>query len=370
MAWLQRRLKQSKVWYICTRVDGKIKKKSCKTHDEVLARSILKEFEAYELKRNLEDTFGDFKSIERIEVQTRKKIAIASVVSFWEQYRDSKSWEKKGRKGQGVVLSYYNHFLRWCNNKHSERRYINELNSQIALEYLNGLGCSNNTKNKYLSNLKMLWKTILIPADLDSNIWDKVPRFKIHKEDKIIKLPFNEKQIKLLIDKAPVYFWKIAIKIAMLSGLRFGDICMLQWEELNETNCCIKLDPNKTKEYGTGILFSIPRNIMNELFSLPQTNSFIFPDIAKKYQTVDGIRYFTQLMKECNIDDKNARGQKVLSFHSLRHAFITIAINRGVSKDEVRETVGHTDIIMTDNYNHNLAKTEKIMNKMRDLVEC
>ncbi len=117
MAWLAQRKKRSNLWYLCTRVNGKIKFKSCKTHDETLARSLLKEFEAFELKRSLENSFGNFESIQNVQSNIIKHINICDVITYWAKYRDNQTWQKKSKKGQGVVLSYYNSFVRWCEKK-------------------------------------------------------------------------------------------------------------------------------------------------------------------------------------------------------------------------------------------------------------
>ena len=45
------------------------------------------------------------------------------------------------------------------------------------------------------------------------------------------------------------------------------------------------------------------------------------------------------------------------SYHSLRHAFVTSAISRGVPAPIVRALVGHATAAMTDRYSHISAET-------------
>jgi len=172
---------------------------------------------------------------------------------------------------------------------------------------------------------------------------------------------------------------KLGIFIAMLTGIRIGELCALKWENvdleqgtifINETMQRVKMTDNSSKRK-TKIIIDTPKSPAsirrlpipeilvatlrrfkadNDFFVLTNTKKYIEPRV---YQ-----RQFKSYLEACSIRDYN--------FHVLRHTFATMAIAKGVDIKTLSVLLGHTDVSFTmkryvhPNMEHKRLQIEKL----------
>jgi len=172
---------------------------------------------------------------------------------------------------------------------------------------------------------------------------------------------------------------KLGIIVAMLTGIRIGELCALKWENIdlnsevitiNKTMQRIK-DMDSNKKSKTKIIIDAPKSdssireipvpeiLLRKLekfkandntYLLTNTTNYIEPRI---YQ-----RHFKSYLAESDIKDNN--------FHTLRHTFATMAIAKGVDIKTVSLLLGHTDVSFTmkryvhPNLEHKRTQIEKL----------
>jgi len=172
---------------------------------------------------------------------------------------------------------------------------------------------------------------------------------------------------------------KLGIIVAMLTGIRIGELCALKWGNIdlnseaiiiNKTMQRIK-DTDSTKISKTKIIIDAPKSdssireipvpeiLLRKLekfkandntYLLTNTTNYIEPRI---YQ-----RHFKSYLAESDIKDNN--------FHTLRHTFATMAIAKGVDIKTVSLLLGHTDVSFTmkryvhPNLEHKRTQIEKL----------
>ena len=170
---------------------------------------------------------------------------------------------------------------------------------------------------------------------------------------------------------------KLGIIIAMLTGIRIGELCALTWKDIdlergiifiNKTMQRIKSVGTKAK---TKIIIDIPKSIASiraipipeillallkmfksddSFYVLTNTKKYIEPRV---YQ-----RHFKRFLEACNIPD--------YKFHTLRHTFATMAISIGMDIKTLSITLGHTDVSFTmkryvhPNIEHRRTQIEKL----------
>ena len=172
---------------------------------------------------------------------------------------------------------------------------------------------------------------------------------------------------------------KLGIIIAMLTGLRIGELCALKWENIDLENGAIFIDKtiqrikstDTTVKAKTRIIIDAPKSIAsiraiptplvlltllkgfqasNSSYVLTNTTKFIEPRV---YQ-----RHFKGYLKACNV-----RSHK---FHALRHTFATMAISKGIDIKTLSMLLGHTDVSFTmrryvhPNMEHKRIQIEKL----------
>ena len=67
--------------------------------------------------------------------------------------------------------------------------------------------------------------------------------------------------------------------------------------------------------------------------------------------------------------ERRRRAVKVYGFHSLRHTFVTLALEAGVEIGAVQQAAGHGSVAMTDHYSHSQVAGRQVTELLPSLVE-
>lgn len=153
----------------------------------------------------------------------------------------------------------------------------------------------------------------------------------------------------------------LGILISLYSGLRIGELCSLQWNDINLKKSIISI--NKTvqriyvkdfKESKSKIIITTPKTknanreipVSKEFIELLKkfrgnNNEYILSGSEKLIEPRTYRKYFDKVLKEIKINHTN--------FHSLRHTFATNCISLGVDYKTVSELLGHANVNITLN---------------------
>lgn len=172
---------------------------------------------------------------------------------------------------------------------------------------------------------------------------------------------------------------KMGMMIAILTGIRLGELCALKWENVDLENGIIYIDKTIQRvavnesfvKAKTKIIIDTPKtaasirtiplpliliNVLNrfkgdsDTYVLTNTLKYIEPRI---YQ-----RHFKTHLKACRIKDNH--------FHTLRHTFATMGIARGMDIKTLSILLGHSDVSFTmktyvhPNLEHKRMQIEKL----------
>ena len=202
------------------------------------------------------------------------------------------------------------------------------------------------------------------------------PRIRYVKEEqKNMRVLSVDEQLQLttyLNSNTDIY--KLGILIALYTGIRVGELCALQWDDItdeyiqiNKTMMRIKTDNGKT-----GIKIGSPKSESSKrLIPTPQC---LLP-LIRQYRnsgyvlSTDKLNYteprlmqikFEKMIKECGLDKTN--------FHALRHTFATRCIEAGVDIKTLSEILGHSDVKTTLNrYVHSSFELKQKSMKLLEL---
>ena len=153
----------------------------------------------------------------------------------------------------------------------------------------------------------------------------------------------------------------LGILISLYSGLRIGELCSLQWNDINLKKSLISI--NKTvqriyvkdfEESKSKIIITTPKTknanreipVSKEFIELLKkirgnNNEYILSGSEKLIEPRTYRKYFDKVLKEIKINHIN--------FHSLRHTFATNCISLGVDYKTVSELLGHANVNITLN---------------------
>ena len=220
---------------------------------------------------------------------------------------------------------------------------VRAVGDDMAERYAKHLGIyAANTYNKHLNTLTAVWKAIGRTRGL-GNPWQDLPR---RRADTHVRRALTDAEIAKIIDAAEGEY-KALIIIGARTGLRLGDACQLKWSAF-ESDAPVALPGEALKQ---------------ELERVTQRHrgaeGFIMPEIAARYaRDPSGVsdwvgRYFKRAGLKTSAKEKGwSKARPDASYHSLRHTFVTRAIEAGVAAPIVRALVGHNTAAMTDRYTH------------------
>jgi integrase len=181
------------------------------------------------------------------------------------------------------------------------------------------------------------------------------------------KEAFTPEETKKLIETASGD-WRGVIMVGFYTGLRLQDCANLCWREIDFESHVLRVVPRKTaRRKGAaenGVVIPMHPELEAFILSLPASDepeAPVFPSLSGMSSSGrSGLSMaFSRLMNRAGVTSavlregsKAGRTIRAKSFHSFRHAFLSIMQNKGVSAEIRKQLAGHSDIAMTQIYSH------------------
>jgi integrase len=250
--------------------------------------------------------------------------------------------------------------------------------------------CADKLKNGFRSGTVRLMYRILHVALKDAvrkkrlalNVCDAVdlPRLIQHEIQ-----PLTMEQAQKLLDAARQSRLECLLTVAIVTGMRLGELLALRWSEINLTRGILQVRHTVNLIKGFGITESEPktesskRSIILPPFVIDalvqhrasqnearikagakwQELGLVFPNTQGGYFRRPKLHtMYKKLLKEAGLPD--------IRFHDLRHSAATIFLSMGIHPKIVQEVLGHSDITLTLSvYSHVLpSMQQEAMNRM------
>ena len=208
---------------------------------------------------------------------------------------------------------------------------------------------------------------------IKSNPVMAVKPFKAGPLEKTARRAFTLKEIKNMHAKAPDDFWRFAILAGFYTGLRLGDLICLPWGAVDFNAGFIRTVMRKTHKTVAIPMAAPVRAMLRNLYvkaHKPQPNDFVWPTEAKLYQEQGSSPFSAQFYEEMLLplglvpardyqkQDRKAGPFRLseVSFHCLRHSFVSALKLSGGSQSVAKELAGHGSDMMNDLYTHTPEK--------------
>ena len=163
--------------------------------------------------------------------------------------------------------------------------------------------------------------------------------------------------------------WRDFFQTELMTGLRRGEICGLQWSDFDEEGgtlkVCRTLHSQRKGEYTVGETKTgkgmrtilLPKTVADILRrrKADTISQWIFPDPVKPEDPVNpGSAYLHMktLLRRAGLPS--------IRFHDLRHSCASLLYAHGVSLKEIQEWLGHSDISTTSNIYTHLDYSSKV----------
>ena len=193
---------------------------------------------------------------------------------------------------------------------------------------------------------------------------------KAYHKEKIKGILSIEERERIIYTEIKDYYSRLAVLLGLLCGMRRGEVRGLQWGDISDGIITVRHnwvdgDGIKSPKRKGGLiqentrLVPMPKviaDLVNVIIAITRykaPDDFVIQSAKRKGVPVSA-KYFDHALKRelegmgISLEDQNARN---LSFHSLRHSFVTLGRLAGVSDLEIQALAGHGPRMM-QNYSH------------------
>jgi integrase len=323
-------------WFIDFRFNGKRFRKNSPENSRIGARA----YEAFSLQQLS-------RGINPFEKEIEKKIMTLKDFSLkWIELYARNNNKISGVKGK---LSIFNtHLIPFMGNKK-----LNEITSFLIEEYKASAlkkGLCNKTVNCHITVLNTCLTHAVEWNELETK--PNIKRLKVVQQ-KFDFLTFEESEMLINVSRG---IWKEMILFALHTGMRYGEIRAIRWQDINWEK---KLITVKNAFYRD--IFGATKSnkeryvpISPTLFELMEkkkrSRGFIFSDKAEKHLKENLPRQALRRIIE-KTELKKANGRKI-GWHAFRHTFASQLAMRGAPLSAIQQLLGHSNIQTTMRYAH------------------
>jgi site-specific recombinase XerD len=238
-------------------------------------------------------------------------------------------------------------------------KYMHQINSEDISNYLNQRRetCNDTTINIHIKILKAFFHRAQESNYIYSDWYKKIRRNKIPERTRI---PISKNDINVIIEDAAEPVMKEIIMYGYMTGARRSEIINQTWENIDFRNMEIKISNTDTFHTKSKENRLIPINntlaeMLREKFYREQIINrmeYVFRYHDRKINAEHVTKYFRKILKRNGFD-------KRVTFHSLRHSFISNLISSGTDINTVKELAGHSDITTTAQYIHTTSELKR-----------
>jgi len=145
--------------------------------------------------------------------------------------------------------------------------------------------------------------------------------------------------------------------LSLHTGMRFGEIANLIWQDIDFENELIRIkDPKNTTNR---IAYMTPEiKAMLKAKRQGKPNELVFKDRnGGRIQTIS--KAFNEAIKALGLNDGVEDRRDKVIFHTLRHTFASWLAIQGTPIYTIKELLGHKSLVMTERYSHLLPGVQR-----------
>lgn len=357
-----------KYWYARWMVSGKVYSRStkCTADQRGEAEKRLQEFmlpykARTEIER-LEIVKAKIATQERIIEDDESRKRRVPVYDILDTYRE----RGFGQDSSDSTVRHYEYFFErlygWIRKRRHNYEWMDEISVPDAEEYLADLRKHHGARS-YNVNLK-LFKWVWTQLKAKKNVWADFPCRKVEPST---RRELSREEIRKIFDRLDesrkkAYNWdlRLLVELGMMTGMRLGDCCHLKWSEIDfEKNLIVKY-PHKTIKSQRQITVPIHPTLRKELENAygkrEEGEEYVMPYLKHQYECRSVSARIRQLFVDAGLKtcERRADGswKPIVSFHSLRHSFVSLCAQNNMPQNMVMSLVGHSTPRMTSKYYH------------------
>lgn len=275
----------------------------------------------------------------------RQGIPVSTIWSVYEDWFNGKR-KKVSRATWTNTRNETERLMKWCADRKAAD--ISDVSVGLARQYVAHIstGRSNKTVRNIVLGLSKVWTAVGQIHPAVHNPWQAACP---DDDGSSVRRPdFTDDQADAVLAAAKElgHDWHLASMIALYTGLRYGDIAMLQWEKVDFGERTITTTPHKTKD-SSGVEVTIP--LAEPLYALLKGGGegFVLPEHGVRYATRSRLPVqFSKVLERAGLKGT------AHTFHSWRHTANSRMAEAGVPSEVRQMLCGWTSDEMAKHYDH------------------
>lgn len=203
-------------------------------------------------------------------------------------------------------------------------------------------GLSDRTINACISQLRFFTMYVLHKS------WDST-QLPLRKFDTYLPFVPTKQEVFTLIDSFEDIKPKAMTALMYSSGLRIGEVCRMQYEDVSRKQMTIHIPKSKSRSDRYAILSENALEILTRYwYESGKPTGYLFPKQRNTDKPIDTF----YLSRHIHLQEKALGWDKRITCHSLRHAFGTHLYEAGADLLTIKELLGHKSLASTMIYIH------------------
>jgi len=345
--------KKNGKWWVDFTADGRRHRQSTGTANRKLAEAWMENIQTARRMPTFESAVEVLKLLYSKPVEGR--IPIDATHEAYE--RMAKAIGKTmSAKSAGLRRNAIERFVKWMHEKRPTVRTVEAVNGPIAAAYAEKLaqdGLKTKTRRNTIGELSATWNVLEKVSGAIKNPWKNLAPPDVDGERGEAFTPSQEEAVLEAAKKVGKDWWPVCM-IMRLTGLRYGDVATMTWNEVHDD--ALRIEPNKNERHNKmhrskAIRVTRPMTepLREVLAAIPKRGPFLFPMHEELYVN-KGEKSRLLPFREV-LDAAGIKGS-AYSVHSWRHTTATKLAEKGVDIETRMRILGHTEDVTARRYDH------------------
>jgi integrase/recombinase XerD len=216
---------------------------------------------------------------------------------------------------------------------------LSESRVRTYLADLSRAGLSASTLNQAISAVRFFFNEVMHRA------WP----LEIHYQRAPQRVPvtLSPEEVRQLLGAVPRLRERAAMEIAYAAGLRLSEVRHLKLTDIDSKRMILRVDQGKGRQDRNVMLSPALLQTLRAYWRESKPRGWLFPGHRGKRPLHE-----TLFQRAFKLAKQQARIDKPVSFHSLRHSFATHLLEAGVNVRTIQALLGHRGLATTQRYMH------------------
>ncbi|MFR5875037.1 MAG: tyrosine-type recombinase/integrase [Eubacterium sp.] len=299
-----------------------------------------------------------------------KKLTLERVSKEW-LFTNKNSYKKSTYQTYSYIIEKY---ILTSEIAHISIMNLNTAQLVYFSENLINKGLSTKTVNDIILILNSILRFVSANYSIEASL---APHIKEQKKEMRVLSILEQQQLENYL-KSDMDNYKFGVLIALYTGIRIGELCALQWKDINNGYIIISKTMQRLKnDIGKSIVVIDSPKTFNSNRTIP-IPSFLNSIIEQRRASPEKYVLSTQSLEFVEPRLMQIKFKKITSycgfsdvtFHTLRHTFATRCVECDCDIKTLSEILGHADVNTTLNrYVHSsLELKQNNINKLQKFV--